>query len=53
MKKQEEIVERLVNATTRLNKWIELQSSDPVIERIIQKLKGEVDVLKWLLTIAC
>ena len=49
MKSQEEIVERLVNTMTKLNKWIELQSSDPVIERIIQKLNGEVDVLKWML----
>jgi len=48
MKSQEEIIERLVNTMTRLNKFKELQSSDPVIERIIQKLNGEYDVLKWM-----
>ena len=48
MKSQEEIIERFVNTMTRLNKFKELQSSDPVIERIIQKLNGEYDVLKWM-----
>ena len=49
MKGKEKIIEALENKESGLKSYVKLQSSDPVIERVIQKLTNEIGILKWIL----
>jgi len=49
MQSKDRIIETLQNREIVLESYMKLQPSDPVIERVIQKLIHEIGILKWIL----